>query len=304
MKIITILVLAGLLLAGCSHTATYHIATGDTAATRALEGIYLQMEPLENSPLTVEVRPEPWRYQAVSSQVAAAHYSTPPPSAGTSPGQAAAAGAVGGLVGTLIAKEMVKSQAQTAAQQPALPLVRKLAGRAIQRDVREGLVDGVLTSEFAGQRSLVYGPQTDEDMAVLKLRPSIKLTNRMDVFKFNLNAELSNGGGQPLYRNSIEYWSAGTGYGRKPENLAYWQAGDLEAFYGELNSALAHTSAYLAMALNGGLPEVQAEQATHKVASTGGWVMLRGNLISADNDLTVIRDLRGNIKIIRGSLVQ
>ncbi|MCW8125434.1 hypothetical protein [Microbulbifer halophilus] len=304
MKTIRKLALAGLLLAGCSQTSTYHIAVGDTPAIRALDGIYLQMEPLENGPLTVEVQPEPWRYQAVSSQAVAAQYSAPPPSPGTSPGQAAAAGAVGGLLGTLIAKGMVKDQAQAAAQQPAMPLVEKLMGRAIQRDVREGLVDGVLTSGFAAQHSLIYGPQTDRGLAVLKLQPSIKLTNRMDVFKFNINAELSRSGEQPLYRNSIEYWSAGTGYGDKLDNLAYWQVADLEAFYQELDSAIAHTSDYLAMSLDGALPEAQSQQATHKVAANGGWVMLRGNVIRAGDGLTVIRDLRGNIKIIRGSLMQ
>ncbi|WP_308364697.1 MULTISPECIES: hypothetical protein [unclassified Microbulbifer] len=302
MKKIIILALASLLLGGCAHSAKYHIASGDMQTIQSLDGIYLDVAPLENGPLTVEIHPEPWRYQSIAN--AQYQYYTPPSSPNVSPGQAAAAGAVGGLIGTLIASKMAKDQAQNAAQQPAQPLIDGLAGRALQRDVREAVVDGLLSSEFAAARSLRYGPITDEKAPRLLLQPSIKLTNGLDVLKFNINAELFAGGKQPLYRNSVEYWSAGTGYVDKQGNLAYWLAGDLEAFYGELNLAMAHTSDYLAQSLGGTLPREDEKQATHKIAASGGWVMLRGNVIQETDQFTVLKDLRGNIKIIRGTLMQ
>ncbi|SEA17240.1 hypothetical protein [Microbulbifer marinus] len=303
MKVITSLALACVLLAGCAHSSKYHIAAGDTQKIQSLERIYLEVEPLENGPLSVEIHPEPWRYQAAASNVAAAQYSAPPPPPGTSAGQAAAAGVAGGLIGTLIVSEMAKGQAQKAAQEPAQPLIEALMGRAIERDVREALVDGMLTSEFAAGNAVEYGPLPEKGAPQLVLLPSIKLTNGLNVLKFNINAELRNGGRQPLYRNSIEYWSAGTGSGDKQENLVYWRAADLEAFYAELQQAIAHTSSYLAHSLGGTLPEVDTKQATHKIAGGSGWVMMRGNLVYSTDDYTVLKDLRGNIKIISGSLV-
>ncbi|WP_323846179.1 hypothetical protein [Microbulbifer magnicolonia] len=303
MKIITIVALAGALLAGCAHSAKYHLASGDADSIRSLERIYLDIAPLENGPLSVEIYPEPWRYLSVSSNVAAAQYSAPPPPPGTSAGQAAAAGVAGGLIGTLIASEMAKGQAQSAAQKPAEPLVEALMGRAIERDVREALVDGMLTSDFAASNTLEYAPLPDDGAPQLVLQPSIKLTNGLNVLKFNINAELHAGGKQPLYRNSIEYWSAGTGNSDKQENLYYWRAADLEAFYGELQQAIAHTASYLAQSLDGSLPAAEEKQATHRIAGNDGWVMMRGNLLQSTDEYTVLRDLRGNIKIISGTLV-
>ncbi|MFC6981673.1 hypothetical protein [Microbulbifer taiwanensis] len=249
MKTIKILALAGALLSGCAHTSKYHIASGDLHSIQNLDHIYLEVEPLENGPLSVEIHPEPWRYHAAASHVAAAQYSTPPPPPGTSTGQAAAAGVAGGLIGTLIVREMAKSQALSAAQEPAQPLIEALAGRAIERDVREAVVDGLLTSDFAQGNPLEYGPQSEKGAPRLLLQPSIKLTNGLNVLKFNINAELRAGGKLPLYRNSVEYWSAGTGYSEKQENLAFWKASDLEFFYSELEQAIMHTSSYLAQSL-------------------------------------------------------
>lgn len=303
MKNFSITALCGILLGGCATTSSeYHIATADSDAIRSLEGIYLEVEPLENGPLLVELHPEPWRYLQASSSMASAQYSAPP-SPGVSPGQAAAAGVAGGLIGTMIVSSMAKSQAQAQAQQPAAPLLENLAGRGLQRDVREAVVDAMLSSEFSISSGLKYGPHEREGNTELVLEPSIKLTNGLGVLKFNLNAELCSGPKQCLYRNSIEYWTEGTGSADRDFNLGYWQAGELTAFYEALNRGMAYTADYLAQSLAGSLPEPDVAMATHKIAGNGGWVMMRGKLIQNTDQFAVLQDLRGNIKIIEGGLL-
>ncbi|WP_346838223.1 hypothetical protein [Microbulbifer sp. SAOS-129_SWC] len=296
--------LLGVLLAGCASHSTYHISAANPEAVNALATLYLEIDPLENAPLVVEVRPEPWRYYpGVTSELLTAQYPVQS-SPGASAGQVAAAGAVSGLVGSLLASGMVKSAAQDKAQLPAKPLLERLASGALQRDVREDIVDDMLRSNFALEHSLRYAAHDSGASAELRLQPSIKLTNSLGVLKFNINAELREPSGRLLYRNSIEYWSAGSGAaGDKAKNLDYWQQRNQSAFYAELRRGIDYTTDYLAQSLDGSLPVAGAPVATHKIDCKHGWVLLRGNLIRSTDEYTVLRDLRGNIKVIAGKLV-
>lgn len=299
MKKILLSVITLCLVVGCTTSSQYHTSLSDTARLAELSDIQLEIMPLENGPFIVEMHPEPWRYR----QVASAQYYSPPPSPNVSPGQAAAAGAIGGLVGTMITAKMAKSTAFNEAQKPAQPLMNDLLARAFTRDVREGVVDGVLSSEFAITRTVHYGPETDQYRPRLMLQPSVKLTNSMDVLKFNINAEVLAEAKEPLYRNSIEYWSAGTGFEDPYMNLAHWQEEELGAFYAELQQATMITTEFLGRSLSAGLEAELPAAATHKIAAEDGWVMLRGRLMESNKEYTVLEDLRGNIKIIRGTLV-
>lgn len=291
-------------ISGCSNTAKYHIESVDAQKISQLDKITLQLMPLEDGPLTVDIYPEPWRYISVSSNMAAAQYSAPPPTPGTSPGQAAAAGAAVALIGTLIASEMVKSQAQKEAQTPAQPLIDALSILEIELETQKKISHSILISDFALNDRIIVGESPETHSAQLVLSPSIKLSNALNVLKFNINAELRDRDNILIFRNSIEYWSEGTAHTSKAENLVYWQSEDLKAFFSELDAAIKYTVGYLTQSLNATLPEQEENQKTHKVVSDNGWVMVRGNLLlDDDGGCVVVKDLRGNIKIIRGELL-
>ncbi|BBM01350.1 hypothetical protein [Microbulbifer sp. GL-2] len=304
MRILIFIYSALSLISGCTSSTQYHIATIDIGQIDKLGNINVQIDSLENGLLTVDIYPEPWRYISISSNIAAAQYSTPPPPSGTSPGQAAAVGVAGSLIGSLIASEMAKSQAQKEAQAPAQPLIDALSTLEIEPDIQKKISEIIQVSDFAINRELTSGEELESDSAHLNLSPSIKLSNTLSVLKFNINAELRDKSNKLVYQNSVEYWSEESTNTVKSENLSYWKSEDMEAFLNELNLAIAYTASYLAQSLSNTLPEEEKQQKTLKVASDNSWVMLRGNLLS-DNDsgCVVIRDLRGNIKIIRGKLL-
>ncbi|WP_444929081.1 hypothetical protein ACJJIF_14690 [Microbulbifer sp. SSSA002] len=304
MKNIILLLFVALLSSGCVKTANYHIATIDIDKLDRLQGISLKVSSLENGPLTVDIHPEPWRYTSISANMAAAQYSAPPPPPGTSPGQAAAAGVAGSLIGTLIASEMAKSQAQREAQLPAQSLIDELSTLKIEQVGQDKIYSRFLLSDFALDKGVVTEGEGDKKNTRLMISPSIKLTNSLDVLKFNLNTELKGKKNKLIYKNSIEYWSGGTTNISKSENLDYWQREGLEAFLSELDIAIDFTVGYLAGSLNNSLPIEEEQQRTHKVASGNSWVLVRGNLLEdSDRGCVVIKDLRGNIKIIRGTLM-
>ncbi|WP_444915146.1 hypothetical protein [Microbulbifer sp. TRSA007] len=304
MKNIILLLVFALFSSGCTKTATYHIATIDADKVNQLKSISLKVDSLENGPLTVDIHPEPWRYTSISSNMAAAQYSAPPPPPGTSPGQAAAAGVAGSLIGTLIASEMAKSRAQKEAQLPAQSLLDELSALNVEGLSQDRIYNRFLLSNFSQGRSVVTGEGQNKKDIRLMISPSIKLTNSLDVLKFNLNAELKDKNNKLIYKNSIEYWSEGTTSISKSESLDYWQREGLEAFLNELDIAIDFTVEYLTGSLNNSLPIQEEQQKTHKVTSGNSWVLVRGNLLDgSDRGYVIIRDLRGNIKIIRGILM-
>lgn len=300
-SIVTLLVLV--LLTACSTPSHYNIRQVSQNELHDFDRIYIEYEVTSNATLQVERILDPQDALQTSQSLTASQYSTPVPP-GTSPGQAAA----GGLIATMVVASMNKEKAYTQAQQKAEVLISTLESLKFSDQLREK--SNIVFSEFDIIPQIPTSSITKENqsgIAKIVVTPQVSLSNNLGKAKVKANISIINShAGSIIYKNSFEYWSAPVlPNSGEFERQEYWDNNEAEALMAELDIGLTNIRSMFEHDLKEVLTTENTEKGqtkTLRYQDTIGKSFLRGELIKRSENRFEVRDLRGNIMSIAGTV--
>lgn len=300
-SVIALLVLV--FLTACSTPSHYNIRQVSQNELHDFDRSYIEYEVTPNSTLQVERVLDPQDALQTSQSLTASQYSTPVP-AGTSPGQAAA----GGLIATMIVASMNKEKAYTQAQQKAEVLISTLESIKFSDQLLEKST--MVFSEFDIIPQIATNSITKENksgIAKVVVSPQVSLSNNLGKAKVKANITIiNNHADSVIYKNSFEYWSAPVlPNSGESERQEYWDNNEAEALLAELNIGLSNIRSMFEHDLKEVLTPENTEKGqakTLRYQDTVGKSFLRGELIKRSENRFEVRDLRGNIMSIAGTV--
>lgn len=293
---ILLIILLGCLV-GCGSNVAYNIKQTNELALRNVKQLSVEYQP-NNEFINVDTVLDPQDALNTSQGLTSASNQPPPP--GASSGEAAA--------GQLIATLILAANSQNTANNKAQAKIAHLTSDVSDKQLKE-IINAALERTFAHLKTIPViangGSQVSD--AKLLVKPEILFSNNLNRVKIKADISIvSSMYSKPVYVNSFEYWSTVVlPQGDEETREAYWAQNNGENIARELKAGASSICEMLDLDLAAVLNRNVAVTPTVKTIhyeEAGSTSFMRGEVLSANDDRFIAKDLRGNLKSIGGKL--
>lgn len=293
------------MLAGCATTTTYHQSRSNIFSPEDISTLVLDLGIDADKIYLVDTVPDSAERLGLAGSVQAAAASSAqstPLSPGTSTGEAMAGSAIGMVIGVQLVKLSQDYKEQSAANSKVLPILGILPKAQLAETMRTTLLQ-----QANAQQAITFLNSSDTPRNTLLAEPELRFNSDLSRIEVKLNATIRDGISRDLlYQNTFEYWSRPiSSQNNCEENCSLWAAENARLLNQYLQEGCAELVDMLLHDLGSTLrpePTAATPQKTHKITCDRGTVFMRGSTVKVGPDRVWLKDLRGNLRSIYGSL--